>query len=169
MRFFSAPAGHRDSLQGGRGAAMAGRPRRQGHHPGRRQPGHRMETITPDPRRRFSVRSPKPATASGRRWPSNRIQGRSGKGIISVKTTERNGWPSASFRCVTTMNRDHVVERQDPPLQGRRTSAKSAATPRACGYSYGRAGDRVVGVARLAEVDREEALANDGLGEEDGE
>jgi len=117
-----------------------------------------METITPD-----STTAILTVTEGGygKRTPVNeyRIQGRGGKGIISVKTTERNGL-AIGFLQVRDGDEIVLIAAQGKVLRckvddireiGRNTQGVRI-------LDLDGEGDRVVGVARLAEgVDREDA------------
>ncbi len=117
-----------------------------------------METITPD-----STTSILTVTEGGygKRTPVGeyRIQGRGGKGIISVKTTERNG-PAIGFLQVRDGDEIMLIAAQGKVLRckvedlreiGRNTQGVRI-------LDLDGEGDRVVGVARLAEaVEREDA------------
>lgn len=117
-----------------------------------------METITPD-----STTSILTVTEGGygKRTPVGeyRIQGRGGKGIISVKTTERNG-PAIGFIQVRDGDEIMLIAAQGKVLRckvedireiGRNTQGVRI-------LDLDGEGDRVVGVARLAEaVEREDA------------
>ncbi|MDF0675696.1 MAG: DNA gyrase subunit A [Nitrospira sp.] len=117
-----------------------------------------METITPD-----STTSILTVTEGGygKRTPVGeyRVQGRGGKGIISVKTTERNG-PAVGFLQVRDGDEIMLIAAQGKVLRckvddireiGRNTQGVRI-------LDLDGEGDRVVGVARLAEaVEREDA------------
>jgi DNA gyrase subunit A len=117
-----------------------------------------METITPD-----STTSILTVTEGGygKRTPVGeyRVQGRGGKGIISVKTTERNGL-AVGFLQVRDGDQIMLMAAQGKVLRckvddireiGRNTQGVRL-------LDLDGEGDRVVGVARLAEVvEREEA------------
>jgi DNA gyrase subunit A len=117
-----------------------------------------METITPD-----STTSILTITEGGygKRTPVGeyRVQGRGGKGIISVKTTERNG-PAVGFLQVRDGDEIMLIAAQGKVLRckvddireiGRNTQGVRI-------LDLDGEGDRVVGVARLAEaVEREDA------------
>ncbi|MBI5672549.1 MAG: DNA gyrase subunit A [Nitrospirae bacterium] len=121
-----------------------------------------METITPD-----STTSILTVTEGGygKRTPVGeyRIQGRGGKGIISVKTTERNG-PAVGFLQVRDDDQIMLMAAQGKVLRckvddireiGRNTQGVRI-------LDLDGEGDRVVGVARLAEVvEREDAGSED--------
>ncbi|NGZ11552.1 MAG: DNA gyrase subunit A, partial [Nitrospira sp. LK70] len=121
-----------------------------------------METITPD-----STTSILTVTEGGygKRTPVGeyRVQGRGGKGIISVKTTERNG-PAVGFLQVRDGDEIMLIAAQGKVLRckvddireiGRNTQGVRI-------LDLDEEGDRVVGVARLAEaVEREETAAED--------
>ncbi len=121
-----------------------------------------METITPD-----STTSILTVTEGGygKRTPVGeyRIQGRGGKGIISVKTTERNGL-AVGFLQVRDDDQIMLMAAQGKVLRckvddireiGRNTQGVRI-------LDLDGEGDRVVGVARLAEVvEREDAGSED--------
>ncbi|MBH0203000.1 MAG: DNA gyrase subunit A [Nitrospira sp.] len=121
-----------------------------------------METMTPD-----STTSILTVTEGGygKRTPVGeyRIQGRGGKGIISVKTTERNG-PAVGFLQVRDDDQIMLMAAQGKVLRckvddireiGRNTQGVRI-------LDLDGEGDRVVGVARLAEVvEREDAGSED--------
>ena len=121
-----------------------------------------METITPD-----STTSILTVTEGGygKRTPVGeyRIQGRGGKGIISVKTTERNGL-AVGFLQVRDGDQIMLMAAQGKVLRckvddireiGRNTQGVRI-------LDLDGEGDRVVGVARLAEVvEREDAGSED--------
>ena len=121
-----------------------------------------METITPD-----STTSILTVTEGGygKRTPVGeyRVQGRGGKGIISVKTTERNGL-AVGFLQVRDGDEIMLIAAQGNVLRckvddireiGRNTQGVRI-------LDLDGEGDRVVGVARLAEVvEREEAASED--------
>jgi len=121
-----------------------------------------METITPD-----STTSILTITEGGygKRTPVGeyRVQGRGGKGIISVKTTERNG-PAVGFLQVRDGDEIMLIAAQGKVLRckvddireiGRNTQGVRI-------LDLDGEGDRVVGVARLAEaVEREDAGTED--------
>jgi DNA gyrase subunit A len=121
-----------------------------------------METITPD-----STTSILTVTEGGygKRTPVGeyRVQGRGGKGIISVKTTERNGL-AVGFLQVRDDDEIMLIAAQGNVLRckvddireiGRNTQGVRI-------LDLDGEGDRVVGVARLAEVvEREEAASED--------
>ncbi|HSA87891.1 MAG TPA: DNA gyrase subunit A [Nitrospira sp.] len=121
-----------------------------------------METITPD-----STTSILTVTEGGygKRTPVGeyRIQGRGGKGIISVKTTERNGL-AVGFLQVRDGDEIMLIAAQGKVLRckvddireiGRNTQGVRI-------LDLDGEGDRVVGVARLAEVvEREDAAPED--------
>ena len=121
-----------------------------------------METITPD-----STTSILTITEGGygKRTPVGeyRIQGRGGKGIISVKTTERNGL-AIGFLQVRDGDEIMLIAAQGKVLRckvddireiGRNTQGVRI-------LDLDGEGDRVVGVARLAEVvEREDAGSED--------
>lgn len=121
-----------------------------------------METITPD-----STTSILTVTEGGygKRTPVGeyRVQGRGGKGIISVKTTDRNG-PAVGFLQVRDGDEIMLIAAQGKVLRckvddireiGRNTQGVRI-------LDLDGEGDRVVGVARLAEAgEREETTAED--------
>ena len=121
-----------------------------------------METITPD-----STTSILTVTEGGygKRTPVGeyRVQGRGGKGIISVKTTERNGL-AVGFLQVRDDDQIMLMAAQGKVLRckvddireiGRNTQGVRI-------LDLDGEGDRVVGVARLAEVvEREDAAPED--------
>ncbi len=121
-----------------------------------------METITPD-----STTSILTVTEGGygKRTPVGeyRVQGRGGKGIISVKTTERNG-PAVGFLQVRDDDEIMLMAAQGNVLRckvddireiGRNTQGVRL-------LELDGEGDRVVGVARLAEaVEREDVPPED--------
>ncbi len=121
-----------------------------------------METITPD-----STTSILTVTEGGygKRTPVGeyRVQGRGGKGIISVKTTERNGL-AIGFLQVRDGDEIMLIAAQGKVLRckvddireiGRNTQGVRI-------LDLDGEGDRVVGVARLAEVvEREDAGSED--------
>ncbi len=121
-----------------------------------------METITPD-----STTSILTVTEGGYGKRTTvgeyRVQGRGGKGIISVKTTERNG-PAIGFLQVRDGDEIMLIAAQGKVLRckvddireiGRNTQGVRI-------LDLDGEGDRVVGVARLAEVvEREETAAED--------
>jgi DNA gyrase subunit A len=124
-----------------------------------------METITPD-----STTSILTVTEGGygKRTPVTeyRIQGRGGKGIISVKTTERNG-PAVGF--LQVRDEDEIVlmaakgkilrcKVDDIRQIGRNTQGVRL-------LELDEADDRVIGVARLAEcVERDDTQSGNGDG-----
>ena len=121
-----------------------------------------METITPD-----STTSILTVTEGGygKRTPvvEYRVQGRGGKGIISVKTTERNGL-AVGFLQVRDGDQIMLMAAQGKVLRckvddireiGRNTQGVRI-------LDLDGEGDRVVGVARLADAtDREDAASED--------
>ena len=120
-----------------------------------------METITPD-----STTSILTVTEGGfgKRTPVGeyRIQGRGGKGIISVKTTERNG-PAIGFLQVRDDDEIVLMAAQGKVLRckvddireiGRNTQGVRI-------LDLDGEGDRVVGLARLAEVVEREDVAQE--------
>ncbi len=122
-----------------------------------------METITPD-----STTAILTVTEGGygKRTPVGeyRIQGRGGKGIISVKTTERNG-PAVGFLQVRDGDEIMLMAAQGKVLRCKvddiREVGRNTQGVRVLDLEGDE--DRVVGVARLAEVvEREDALPGDG-------
>ncbi|MDK2744456.1 MAG: DNA gyrase subunit A [Nitrospira sp.] len=124
-----------------------------------------METITPD-----STTSLLTVTEGGygKRTPVGeyRIQGRGGKGIISVKTTERNG-PAVGFLQVRDGDEIMLIAAQGKVLRckvddireiGRNTQGVRI-------LDLDGEGDRVVSVARLAEAVEREETASEGTAE----
>jgi DNA gyrase subunit A len=121
-----------------------------------------METITPD-----STTSILTVTEGGygKRTPVSeyRVQGRGGKGIISVKTTERNG-PAVGFLQVRDGDEIMLIAAQGKVLRCRVDDIREIGrnTQGVRILDLDGEGDRVVGVARLAEaVEREGATAED--------
>ncbi len=127
-----------------------------------------METITPDSTTAILTIT---EGGYGKRTPVSeyRIQGRGGKGIISVKTTERNGL-AVGFLQVRDEDEIIIMAAKGKILRckvddireiGRNTQGVRV-------LDLEEADDRVVGVARLAEsVERDEAAGNgNGGGEE---
>ena len=121
-----------------------------------------METITPD-----STTAVLTVTEAGygKRTPVNdyRIQGRGGKGIISVKTTERNGL-AVGFLQVRDGDEIMLMAAQGKVLRCKvddiREIGRNTQGVRILDLDGG--DDRVVGVARLAEtIEREDAVPND--------
>jgi DNA gyrase subunit A len=95
-----------------------------------------------------------------------RIQGRGGKGIISVKTTERNG-PAVGFLQVRDGDEIMLIAAQGKVLRckvddireiGRNTQGVRI-------LDLDGEGDRVVSVARLAEAVEREETASEGTAE----
>jgi DNA gyrase subunit A len=124
-----------------------------------------METITPD-----STTSILTVTEGGygKRTPVGeyRVQGRGGKGIISVKTTERNG-PAVGFLQVRDGDEIMLIAAQGKVLRckvddireiGRNTQGVRI-------LDLDGESDRVVGVARLAEVVEREDLTPEDIPE----
>ena len=118
-----------------------------------------METITPD-----STTAVLTVTEAGygKRTPVNdyRIQGRGGKGIISVKTTERNGL-AVGFLQVRDGDEIMLMAAQGKVLRCKvddiREIGRNTQGVRILDLNGG--DDRVVGVARLAEtIEREDAV-----------
>src|SRR5881296_742865 len=132
-----------------------------------------METITPD-----STTSILTVTEGGygKRTPVTeyRIQGRGGKGIISVKTTERNG-PAVGFLQVRDEDEIVLMAAKGKILRCKvddiRQIGRNTQGVRLLGLED--ADDRVIGVARLAEsVERDDTQSGNGDGgatEGDGE
>jgi DNA gyrase subunit A len=128
-----------------------------------------METITPD-----STTAVLTITENGfgKRTPVSeyRLQGRGGKGIISVKTTERNG-QAVGFVQVRENDEIMMMSSKGKILRCRvdriREVGRNTQGVRVLGMEE--TDDRVVGVARLADAgDRDETAAN-GESEEEGE
>jgi DNA gyrase subunit A len=128
-----------------------------------------METITPD-----STTAVLTITENGfgKRTPVSeyRLQGRGGKGIISVQTTERNG-QAVGFVQVRENDEIMMMSSKGKILRCRvdriREVGRNTQGVRVLGMEE--TDDRVVGVARLADAgDRDETAAN-GESEEEGE
>jgi DNA gyrase subunit A len=128
-----------------------------------------METITPD-----STTAVLTITENGfgKRTPVSeyRLQGRGGKGIISVKTTERNG-QAVGFVQVRENDEIMMMSSKGKILRCRvdriREVGRNTQGVRVLGMEE--TDDRVVGVARLADAgDRDETAAN-GESEEESE
>jgi DNA gyrase subunit A len=128
-----------------------------------------METITPD-----STTAVLTITENGfgKRTPVSeyRLQGRGGKGIISVKTTERNG-QAVGFVQVRENDEIMMMSSKGKILRCRvdriREVGRNTQGVRVLGMEE--TDDRVVGVARLADAgDRDETAAN-GESKEEGE
>jgi DNA gyrase subunit A len=124
-----------------------------------------METITPD-----STTAVLTVTEAGygKRTPVNeyRIQGRGGKGIISVKTTERNGL-AVGFLQVRDGDEIMLMAAQGKVLRCKvddiREIGRNTQGVQILDLDGG--DDRVVGVARLAEtIEREDAVPEDSSG-----
>ncbi|HKN85607.1 MAG TPA: DNA gyrase subunit A [Nitrospiraceae bacterium] len=129
-----------------------------------------METITPD-----STTAVLTITEGGfgKRTPVSeyRLQGRGGKGIISVKTTERNGL-AIGFVQVRENDEIMMMSSKGKILRCRVDKIREVGrnTQGVRVLEMEEADDRVVGVARLADTgDRDETGANGGLEEENGE
>ncbi|HTK86217.1 MAG TPA: DNA gyrase subunit A [Nitrospiraceae bacterium] len=129
-----------------------------------------METITPD-----STTAVLTITENGfgKRTPVSeyRLQGRGGKGIISVKTTERNG-QAVGFVQVRENDEIMMMSSKGKILRCRVDKIREVGrnTQGVRVLEMEEADDRVVGVARLADAgDRDEAAANGEPEEEDGE
>jgi DNA gyrase subunit A len=129
-----------------------------------------METITPD-----STTAVLTITENGfgKRTPVSeyRLQGRGGKGIISVKTTERNG-QAVGFVQVRENDEIMMMSSKGKILRCRvdriREVGRNTQGVRVLGMEE--TDDRVVGVARLADAgDRDETAANGEAEEEGGE
>jgi len=129
-----------------------------------------METITPD-----STTAVLTITENGfgKRTPVSeyRLQGRGGKGIISVKTTERNG-QAVGFVQVRENDEIMMMSSKGKILRCRvdriREVGRNTQGVRVLGMEE--TDDRVVGVARLADAgDRDETAANGEPEEENGE
>ena len=110
-----------------------------------------METITPDSTTQILTVT---EGGYGKRTPVNeyRVQGRGGKGIISVKTTERNG-PAVGFLQVRDGDEIMLIAAQGKVLRCRvddlREIGRNTQGVRILDLEG--EGDRVVAVARLAE------------------
>jgi DNA gyrase subunit A len=129
-----------------------------------------METITPD-----STTAVLTITENGfgKRTPVSeyRLQGRGGKGIISVKTTERNGL-AVGFVQVRENDEIMMMSSKGKILRCRVDKIREVGrnTQGVRVLEMEETDDRVVGVARLADTgDRDETAANGGPEEEDGE
>jgi DNA gyrase subunit A len=129
-----------------------------------------METITPD-----STTAVLTITENGfgKRTPVSeyRLQGRGGKGIISVKTTERNG-QAVGFVQVRENDEIMMMSSKGKILRCRvdRIREVGRNTQGVRVLEMEETDDRVVGVARLADAgDRDETAANGEPEEEDGE
>jgi DNA gyrase subunit A len=121
-----------------------------------------METITPD-----STTAILTVTEGGygKRTPVGeyRVQGRGGKGIISVKTTEKNG-PAVGFLQVRDGDEIMLMAAQGKVLRCKVDDIREVGrnTQGVRILDLDGENDRVVGVARLAEAgDREEAASED--------
>ncbi|MGQ0666669.1 MAG: DNA gyrase subunit A [Nitrospiraceae bacterium] len=124
-----------------------------------------METITPDSTTAILTVT---EAGYGKRTPVNeyRIQGRGGKGIISVKTTERNGL-AVGFLQVRDGDEIMLMAAQGKVLRCKvddiREIGRNTQGVRILDLDVG--DDRVVGVARLAEtIEREDAAPEDSAG-----
>ena len=124
-----------------------------------------METITPD-----STTAILTVTEGGygKRTPVGeyRIQGRGGRGIISIKTSERNGL-AVGFLQVRDGDEIMLMAAQGKVLRCKvddiREVSRNTQGVRLLDLEGDE--DRVIGVARLAEVvEREDAVPNDGIG-----
>jgi DNA gyrase subunit A len=129
-----------------------------------------METITPD-----STTAVLTITEGGygKRTPvaDYRIQGRGGKGIISVKTTERNGL-AVGFVQVRENDEIMMMSSKGKILRCKVDKIREVGrnTQGVRVLEMEETDDRVVGVARLADTgDRDETAANGGPEEENGE
>ncbi|MDQ6734122.1 MAG: DNA gyrase subunit A [Nitrospirota bacterium] len=127
-----------------------------------------METITPDSSTAVLTIT---ENGFGKRTPVSeyRLQGRGGKGIISVKTTERNG-QAVGFVQVRENDEIMMMSSKGKILRCRvdkiREVGRNTQGVRVLGMEE--TDDRVVGVARLADAgDRDETAAN-GEPEEEG-
>ncbi|MCA1958261.1 MAG: DNA gyrase subunit A, partial [Nitrospira sp.] len=122
-----------------------------------------METITPD-----STTAILTVTEGGygKRTPVGeyRVQGRGGKGIISVKTTEKNG-PAVGFLQVRDGDEIMLMAAQGKILRCKVDDIREVGrnTQGVRILDLDGEGDRVVAVARLAEAgDRDEPASEDG-------
>src|SRR5574341_1109739 len=110
-----------------------------------------METITPDSTTAILTIT---EGGYGKRTPVNeyRIQGRAGKGIISVKTTERNG-PAVGFLQVRNDDEIMIMAAQGKILRCKVADMRELGrnTQGVRVLELDSPDDRVVGVARLAE------------------
>jgi DNA gyrase subunit A len=129
-----------------------------------------METITPD-----STTAVLTITENGfgKRTPVSeyRLQGRGGKGIISVKTTERNGL-AVGFVQVRENDEIMMMSSKGKILRCRVDKIREVGrnTQGVRVLEMEETDDRVVGVARLADTgDRDETAANGEPDEENGE
>jgi DNA gyrase subunit A len=129
-----------------------------------------METITPD-----STTAVLTITENGfgKRTPVSeyRLQGRGGKGIISVKTTERNGL-AVGFVQVRENDEIMMMSSKGKILRCRVDKIREVGrnTQGVRVLEMEETDDRVVGVARLADTgDRDEIAANGESEDEDGE
>jgi DNA gyrase subunit A len=129
-----------------------------------------METITPD-----STTAVLTITENGfgKRTPVSeyRLQGRGGKGIISVKTTERNGL-AVGFVQVRENDEIMMMSSKGKILRCRVDKIREVGrnTQGVRVLEMEETDDRVVGVARLADTgDRDETAANGEPEEESGE
>ncbi|MCP9448573.1 MAG: DNA gyrase subunit A [Nitrospira sp.] len=125
-----------------------------------------METITPD-----STTAILTVTEGGygKRTPVGeyRVQGRGGKGIISVKTTEKNG-PAVGFLQVRDGDEIMLMAAQGKVLRCKVDDIREVGrnTQGVRILDLDGENDRVVGVARLAEAgDRDEPASEDGPSE----
>jgi len=122
-----------------------------------------METITPDSTTSILTVTEK---GFGKRTLVNeyRVQGRAGKGVISVKITEKNG-PAVSFRQVWETDEIMVMTAEGKILRTRigdlREIGRNAQGVRLIDMEET---DRVVGVAKLAEISEREDSGVNGNG-----
>ena len=129
-----------------------------------------METITPDSTTAILTIT---EGGYGKRTPVSeyRIQGRGGKGIISVKTTDRNGL-AVGFVQVRENDEIMMMSSKGKILRCKVDKIREVGrnTQGVRVLEMEDSDDRVVGVARLADTgERDEAAANGGAEEEDGE
>ncbi|WP_447985257.1 DNA gyrase subunit A [Nitrospira sp. Nam74] len=129
-----------------------------------------METITPDSTTAILTIT---EGGYGKRTPvaDYRIQGRGGKGIISVKTTERNGL-AVGFVQVRENDEIMMMSSKGKILRCKVDKIREVGrnTQGVRVLEMEETEDRVVGVARLADTgDRDETAANGGPEEENGE
>jgi DNA gyrase subunit A len=128
-----------------------------------------METITPD-----STTAVLTITEGGfgKRTPVSeyRLQGRGGKGIISVKTTERNGL-AVGFVQVRENDEIMMMSSKGKILRCRVDKIREVGrnTQGVRVLEMEEADDRVVGVARLADTGDRDETASGGPEDEDGE
>ena len=128
-----------------------------------------METITPD-----STTAVLTITEGGfgKRTPVSeyRLQGRGGKGIISVKTTERNGL-AVGFVQVRENDEIMMMSSKGKILRCRVDKIREVGrnTQGVRVLEMEEADDRVVGVARLADTGDRDETAGNGPEEENGE